>query len=114
MLKDDTLYIRKYNMLFQKDDNEQYYPLLYDCEIVDGNLTGKVIEPYSIIGYWIMYVKWSFKEENKLTDEIIQGNLRLFQWKLSIDMLLDLVALKNAKRATMATRQSGERTCPSI
>lgn len=108
------LYIKKYKMLFELDENNQYYPLLYECTIEDGQYVGMVIEPYSIIGYWIMYVKWSFKEENKLTDEIIQGNLRLFQWKLSIDMLLDLVALKNAKRATMATRQSGEQTCPSI
>lgn len=107
-MKDKQLYISKYKMLFELDDNGEYYPLLYDCEIVEGKLKGKFIEPYSILGYWIMYVKWSFKEENKLTDEIKQGNLRLFQWKLSIDMLLDIAELNNSKRAIMATRQSGK------
>lgn len=107
-MKEKQLYISKYKMLFELDDNGEYYPLLYDCEVVEGKLKGKFIEPYSIIGYWIMYVKWSFKEENKLTDEVKQGNLRLFQWKLSIDMLLDIVELNNSKRAIMATRQSGK------
>lgn len=111
---DDYLYIAEYELLFEINSDGEYYPLIYDCKIVDGQYEGILIEPNSIFAYWINFIKWSYRTESKQTGEFKKGNLRLFQWKLSIDLIKDLMMLNNSKWATMATRQSGRQICPFI
>ena len=105
---DDYLYIQEYEMLFEKLENDEYYPTLYKCKMVDGEYEGLMVKSDSIFAYWINFIKWSYRTESKIDGIMVQGNLRLFQWKLSFDLIEDLMLLNNKKWATMATRQSGK------
>ena len=98
-------------MLFQKE-NAGYYPLLYDCEIINEEVHGKMIEPNSIIGNWVMFVKYALKTPSKNSSEIKQGNLYLFQWYLSISQIASVMSFKGDMHNVMACRQVGRMFAP--
>ena len=109
----DLLYIEKYKILFQKEENG-YYPLLYDCEVINGEVHGKIIEPNSIIGNWVMFVKYALKTPSKNSSKIKQGNLYLFQWYLSINQILSVMSFKGESWNVMACRQVGKTWIESL
>ena len=103
---EEYLYISKYSMLFQKED-EGYYPILYDCKEVNGEIEGKQIEANSILGSWIMFVKYALKVPSKNSNKIKQGNLYLFQWYLSINQIISVMSFRGESWNVMACRQVG-------
>lgn len=113
MDNNDLLYIEKYKILFQKEENG-YYPLLYDCEVINGEVHGKIIEPNSIIGNWVMFVKYALKTPSKNSSKIKQGNLYLFQWYLSINQILSVMSFKGESWNVMACRQVGKTWIESL
>ena len=108
---EDYLYISRYNMLFQKEEGG-YYPILYDCKEVNGEIEGLAIEPNSILENWIMFVKYAFKQPSKNSNKIKQGNLYLFQWYLSINQIISVMSFKGDIWDIMACRQVGRMFAP--
>ena len=114
MTKPKLLYIPKYKILYEFSKDGGYYPILYNCEkLPDGSYNGETINPNSIIGNWVMYVRTTFKTPSKNSSKVIQGNLYLYQWYLSIQIILSVMSFKGDKFSIMACRQVG-RICPSI
>ena len=112
MKKDKYIYIEPYKMLFIHEDGG-YYPLYYDCVKTENGYEGKTIKTNTILGNWLMYVKHSFKTPSKNSNKVIQGNLYLYQWYLSIQVIISVMEFKGDMWNIMACRQVGI-ICPSI
>lgn len=106
---DDVIYLEKHKILLKKNENGKFYPLAYNVKINDvGSYEGIIIEEGNIIFDWIIYIKKAMQYPSKKYGKIMEGNLYLWQWGLSVELLSDIINFTADMWDVAVSRQAGK------
>lgn len=107
---EDIFYLKEHKVLFGKDEYGEYVPTHYNVAVDDRGtpIEGTEIVDGDILFDWLVYVKETMKTRSAKTGKWRNGNLYMYQWGVSINIVLDIMSFKADIWDIAWSRQSGK------
>lgn len=95
-------------LFLRNETNGAFEPIMYECDLIDGEYTGKRIVPNTLYHDLIKFVRRLSEEVDKNSGQKGLGYFELYQWHIALIAVRCFAELKSTDLLVSLSRQSGK------